>query len=53
MKKDIVTAIINLIWFSIWLYIIFGLHNSGWWILVPIIIHWRKEKDEASLGSSR
>lgn len=43
MKKDIVILIINWVWFGVWMYIIFGLGNSGWWILVPIFAHWRKE----------
>jgi hypothetical protein len=42
-KKVLVVELINLIWFGAWLYIIFGLHQSGWWILVPMSIHWTYE----------
>jgi len=40
-----VSAFVNIIWFGAWLYIIFGLHNSGWWILVPIIFHWTPRRE--------
>lgn len=48
--EGIATAIFNLIWFGAWLYIIFGLGHSGWWILVPIVCHWatsdEKQKED-------
>jgi hypothetical protein len=42
----VLTAIINLIWFGAWLYIIFGLHNSGLWILIPMLFHWKESEQE-------
>lgn len=40
MTNSIVISILNILWFGVWLYIIFWLHHSGWWILVPLMFHW-------------
>lgn len=42
-----IQVIANLFWFGAWLYIIFGLHQSGWWILFPIVFHWSEEEDSS------
>jgi hypothetical protein len=41
---NIITAIINILWYGVWIYIIFWLHYSGWWILIPILFHWTTNK---------
>ncbi len=41
---NLLTVIINILWFGVFIYIIFWLHHSGWWILVPILFHWRTAK---------
>jgi len=38
-----ISALFNLLWFGMWMYIIFGLHQSGWWILFPLFVHFEKE----------
>jgi len=43
-KTYIWTELFNLIWLLTWLYIIFGLNQSGWWILVPVFFHWGENK---------
>jgi len=47
-KSEIVdiifTTISNLLWFGAWLYIIFILHHSGWWILLPMFFHFATDK---------
>ena len=40
----IFTAILNLAWFGAWLYIIFIRGYSGWWILVPIFLHFKTDR---------
>lgn len=40
----ILTTISNIVWFAVWLYIIFGLHNSGWWILVPMFFNFKTDR---------
>jgi len=42
--RDSIAIIANLIWFLVWLYIVFVLDNSGWWLLVPASIHWRDDQ---------
>jgi hypothetical protein len=37
-------TVANMLWFGAWLFIIFGLHQSGWLILVPIIVHFKETK---------
>lgn len=33
----------NLIWFGMWMYVVFGLHQSPWWMAVPILLHFTME----------
>lgn len=41
---EVLEAVMNLVWFGAWLYIVFGLHQSGWWLLVPLFFHFKREK---------
>lgn len=45
----IFTTISNLIWMGAWIYIIFWLHQSGWWILIPMLFHFSTDKNLADM----
>lgn len=38
------TTLLNLLWFGAWLYIIFILNNSGWWILIPLAFNFNTDE---------
>jgi hypothetical protein len=40
-RLSLIVAVVNIVWFAVWIYIIFWLHNSGWWLLVPLLFNWK------------
>jgi hypothetical protein len=44
--NSLMAGLFNFIWFGVWLYIIFILHQDWRWILVPIIMHWSTKEDK-------
>jgi len=41
MNRKILLTIINTFYFGFWFLLIYKMDLSAWWILFPVIVHWR------------
>lgn len=42
--KDLFAVIANLAILFLFAYVVFWMHNSGWWMLFPLAFHFKVEK---------